>query len=100
MRRIVLLTPVTTAAHASVNKTVQPFNGVAPGFTGAGVSGAQSITITNTGTATLTFPASGALQVVSDLTAPTNDSSTFAITNAASLPATLRRRFIRRQSYV
>ncbi|MDB5911149.1 MAG: domain containing protein [Massilia sp.] len=89
-QRIVLLRAIAPHATASASQSPMVFNDIASAYTGgAGSSTAQSLTITNTGTATLNFAASGAFTFANDSASTTSDAGAFTITNLASLPTTL-----------
>jgi fibronectin type 3 domain-containing protein len=79
-------------ATLSASKPLIVFNSIATGHTGAAASPNGAITITNTGTATLTFGATvgtGAFTIVNDLTNATQDAALFKIVNLSSLPSSL-----------
>jgi hypothetical protein len=78
-QRITLLKPIATGSNITTDKSALYFNDIATGNSGGtGASPTQTITITNTGSAALTFPNNA-------LTITGSDASTFSITNAASL---------------
>jgi hypothetical protein len=89
--KITLLKPhvvVSGTPALAVDKAFVVFNSIATGSTGAGPSPVQTVTLTNTGGATINF-AAGALSIVDDSTVTGDDSAAFSIVNAASLPASL-----------
>lgn len=76
--KLTLLRPTTPGPQISPSATLLAFNSIAPGNTGAGPSGAQTITITNTGSATLTIPPGG-ITIGNDSAVSTQDAGAFAI---------------------
>ncbi|HZL36013.1 MAG TPA: Ig-like domain-containing protein, partial [Tepidisphaeraceae bacterium] len=86
-QRLTLLRPATPGAQLTPDKSVLAFNTVAAGHSGAAPSRVDTVTITNTGSATLTF--SSAPAILNDPTAPAPNAGDFAITNAGSFPASI-----------
>ena len=79
-RRITLVRAVPLGSQINVDKTLLAFNDVqSVSPNGAGPSPAQTITITNTGTAPLTFGADG-------FTLVGPDAMSFAVSNRSNLP--------------
>jgi hypothetical protein len=78
--RITLLRPQTPGGQVSTDKMALAFNSIAAGNSGAGASGAVSVTITNTGNATLTIPAGG-VTIINDPSSSTQDAGDFKITS-------------------
>jgi fibronectin type 3 domain-containing protein len=85
--RLTLLRPASVSPQISANKTVVPFNTISTGYSGAGPSRTETVTITNTGANPLTF-GGGAFSIVNDPTTPAN-ASNFTISNSGSLPSSL-----------
>jgi fibronectin type 3 domain-containing protein len=89
--KITLLKPhvvVSGTGALSTDQSLMVFSGVATGNTGAGPSAAKTVTLTNTGSGTISF-AAGALSIADDSSVAGDDSGAFSIVNGASLPATL-----------
>ena len=64
------------------------FNSIETGQAGAGASPVQTLTVTNTGSSTISL-GSGALSIVNDPAVSTQDAGEFAVTNSGSVPASL-----------
>lgn len=84
-RRLFAAGPMLTASGSLL-----VFNGVEAGMAGAAASPVQNLSVTDTGTAPVSF-SPGGISIVSDpaSTAPGQDASAFAITNIGSLPGTI-----------
>jgi fibronectin type 3 domain-containing protein len=85
-RQLLSGTPQLSVTTSAVNNAVA-FNTVAQGNSGAAPSRIETATITDTGTAPLTF-AGGAFSIIND-PSTTAAASDFAITNSGSLPSSL-----------
>ena len=89
-QKITLLRPVPPGAKILTSQPVLAFNASVPGYPGGGVpSHVDTLTITNTGIAPLTFPADG-FTILKDPTDPADESAAFAITNRLSLPGVIQ----------
>lgn len=86
LRQLLSGTPQLSVTTSAVNNAVA-FNTIAQGNSGAGPSRTETATITDSGTAPLTF-AGGAFSIIND-PSTTAAASDFAITNSGSLPASL-----------
>lgn len=83
---LTLVRPIPPGAVISANKPLFVFNGAATGYSGAGASPVQTLTITNNGNVPLTFPSDG-FTILPDPTASSNGATAFAIPNRLSLPS-------------
>ncbi|HEV7685964.1 MAG TPA: hypothetical protein VGQ80_05310, partial [Acidimicrobiia bacterium] len=89
-QKLTLLTPIGTGATITPAKSLLVLNSVAPGGTGPSAAGpgpAGTLTITNTGTAPLTFPAGGF--TISDDPADPGHGGDFRVSNFGSIPDTV-----------
>ena len=87
-QKITLLRPVPPGATIAVSKSLMVFNAAEVGSPGAAPSPAQTLTVTNNGTAPLTFPADG-FTIVDDPSNP-GSAANFAILNRATIPASIQ----------
>lgn len=85
-RQLLNGTPQLSVTTSAVNNAVA-FNTVAQGYSGAAPSPVETATITDAGSAPLTF-AAGAFSIIND-PSTTAAASDFAITNSGSLPSSL-----------
>src|SRR5665213_3680583 len=86
-RRLLSASPqISDTTSANVANDVA-FNSIATGHAGAAASRTETVTLTDTGASTLTFPG-GAFNIVAD-PSTSDSSSNFKILNLGSLPASL-----------
>lgn len=86
-QRLTLLRPMTPGPQLTASQTALAFNAIAAGYSGAAPSRTDTVTITNSGSATLTFSAPPS--IANDPSASSQNAADFAITNAGSFPTSL-----------